>query len=335
MKRRLLETSLILQILLMILALGGCSSNSNKVLEGVVETTILSQYSEVSGKIMKLPIELGQQIKAGDVIAIIDDSNEQYALEQLKATLAKKQAALAELNSAYIHPEEIKQGQNNVTLSQKAVERTQMLNDKAKKDYETTQALYEGGSIAKTTLDNAKYQLDLTEIDVATAKTQLDNANQRLALLNKGIDNKAKIASAQADIALTESQIRQEEAKLAKYTIAAISEGTIISKNYLLGDIVSPSYNLADIASNTEKYLMAYLPEEELHRISYGQELVIRSGKEEYKGTVSFIDVEAQYTPKDMQTAANKNKSSIKIKVRLAQDIPLKLGEKAELLVDK
>lgn len=332
MKRKCLAIFLILTILV----LGGCSSsNSSKVLEGVVETAILSQYSEVSGKITKLPIELGQQVKAGDVLAIIDDSNEQYALEQLKATLVKKQAVLTELNSAYIHPEEIKQGQNNVILSQKAVERIQILNDKAKKDYETTQALYEGGSIAKTALDNAKYQLDLTAVDMVTAKTQLDNANQKLALLNKGIDNKDKIASAQADIALTESQIRQEDSKLAKYKITAINEGTIISKNYLLGDIVAPSYNLADIASNTEKYLMAYLPEEDLHKISYGQELVIRSGKEEYKGTVSYIDLEAQYTPKDMQTAANKNKDSMKIKVRLAEDSPLKPGEKAELLVDK
>lgn len=321
-------------LIMTILALSGCSSSqSSEVLEGVVETTILSQYSEVSGKITKLPIELGQQVKAGDVIAIIDDSNEQYALEQLKTTLAKKQAILAELNNAYIHSEDIKQGQNNVTLSQKAVERTQILNDKAKKDYETAQALYEGGGIAKSAMDNAKYQLDLTEIDVVTTQIQLDNANQKLALLNKGIDNKEKIASAQADIAQTESQIRQEEAKLAKYKITAISDGTIISKNYLLGDIVAPSYNLADIASDKEKYLVAYLPEDQLQSISYGQELVIKKGEKEYKGTVSYIDLEAQYTPKDMQTAANKNKDSMKIKLRLAEDIALKPGERAELIL--
>lgn len=321
---------------MMLLALGGCSSSqTSKVLEGVVETTILSQYSEVSGKITKLPIELGQQVKAGDVIAIIDDSNEQYALEQLKTTLAKKQAVLAELNSAYIHPEEIKQGQNNVILAQKAVERALILNDKSKKDYETTRALYEGGGVAQSALDNAKYQLDLTALDIVTTQTQLDNANQKLALLNQGIDNKDKIASAQADIAQTESQIRQEKDKLAKYKITAISDGTIISKNYVLGDIVAPSYNLADIASEAEKVLVAYLPEDQLSNITYGQELVIKKGEKEYKGTVSFIDLEAQYTPKDMQTSANKNKDSVKIKVRLAADTPLKPGERAELLVNK
>ena len=332
MKRKFLAVSL----MMMLLALGGCSSSqTSKVLEGVVETTIISQYSEVSGKITKLPIELGQQVKAGDVIAIIDDSNEQYALEQLKTTLAKKQAVLAELNNAYIHPEEIKQGQNNVILAQKAVERALILNDKSKKDYETTRALYEGGGVAQSALDNAKYQLDLTALDIVTTQTQLDNANQKLALLNQGIDNKDKIASAQADIAQTESQIRQEKDKLAKYKITAISDGTIISKNYVLGDIVAPSYNLADIASEAEKVLVAYLPEDQLSNITYGQELVIKKGEKEYKGTVSFIDLEAQYTPKDMQTSANKNKNSVKIKVRLTEDTPLKPGEGAKLLVSK
>lgn len=325
-----------ISLILFILVLSGCSlSQSKDVLEGLVETTILAQYSEVSGRIIKLPIELGQQVKAGDVIAVIDDSNEKYALEQLKTTLAKKQATLSELSSAYIHPEEIKQGQNNVTLAQKAIERAQLLNDKAKKDYETTRTLYEGGGIAQSALDNAKYQLDLTEIDIVTSQTQLDNAKQKLALLNQGIDNKEKIAAAQADIAQTESQIRQEEEKLAKFKITAISDGTVISKNYLIGDIVAPSYNLADIALDVEKYLVAYLPEDRLEDISYGKELVVKKGEKEYKGTVSYIDLEAQYTPKDMQTAANKNKDSMKIKVKLAKDTPLKPGESAELVIKK
>lgn len=331
--KRVLKIS---SLLFLILALAGCSSfqqSSNLVLKGVVETQILSNYSEVSGKIIKLPIELGQQVKAGDVLAEIDDRNEQYALEQLKAGLAKKQAALADLQST-TDPADIKQGENNVTLAQKAIERAQLASDRAKKDYETTQALFAEGAIAQSSLDDAKYKADLDELDLATAQTQLDNANQRLILLNKGVDQE-KIASAQADIDLTESQIRQEEDKLTKYKLTALGDGTMISLSFGLGALVSPGSNIADIAVETEKYLVAYLPEEYLSKIDHGQELVIRNGKEESKGTVSFIDSEAQYTPKDMQTSANKDKDSVKIKVKLPKDSSLKVGENAELLVDK
>ena len=38
------------------------------------------------------------------------------------------------------------------------------------------------------------------------------------------------------------------------------------------------------------------------------QNVVIRSGENEFEGTISFTDVKAQYTPKDMQTSANKIK---------------------------
>ncbi|MEA4901650.1 HlyD family secretion protein [Desulfitobacterium sp.] len=323
-------------LLFFCLTLAGCSpfqQSTSLVLKGVVETQILSHYSEVPGKIIQLPIELGQHVKSGDLIAKLDDSDEQYALEQLKAALRIKQAVLKDLTGGS-DPAEIKQGENNVILAQKAIERAQIAFDSAQKDYETAQALFHEGTIAQTALDAAKNKKQLAELDLAAAKTQLDNANQKLVLLEKKGDSE-KITSAQADIDLTESQIRQKEEKLTKYKITALGDGTIISSNYGLGALVSAGSNLADIAVETEKYLVAYLPEEYLSKIDYGQELVIRSGNGEYKGTVSFIDLEAQYTPKDMQTSANKDKKSVKIKVRLAEDSPLKVGESAELHIDK
>ena len=49
-----------------------------------------------------------------------------------------------------------------------------------------------------------------------------------------------------------------------------------------------------------------------------------------YQATVKYIDVESEYTPKDMQTAANKNKESIKIKLLLPKDCPLKPGSEGK-----
>lgn len=323
-----------LTLMLTLIFISGCSTSASQlVLKGTVETRILSHYSQVAGKITKSPIELGQVVKAGDVIAEIDDSNDQYALEQLKTVLLKKQAALDDLKAG-ADPAEIKQGQDNVILGQKGVDRAQIAYDRSAKDYTTAQALFDQGVMTKANLDDAKYKADLAEIDLSSAQAQLDSANQKLTLLKKGPDQE-KIAMAQADIAQSESQIRQTQTNLAKYKITAVSDGTVISKNYLLGALVAPGYNLADIALENEKYLVAYLPVDELPKISYGQELIIKKGKKEFKGTVNFIDVIDQYTPKDMQTSANKNKSSVKIKVKLAKDAPLKVGESADLLVTK
>ncbi len=305
--------------------------SSDLVLEGRVETTVYPHYCDVSGKIIELPVELGQEVKAGDVLAVLDDSNEQYALKQQEETLAKKQAVLAGLKSG-VDPEEIKQRRNNVSLAEMAFNNAQLTRDRALIDYENAQALSAAGALAQSELDKLKYQADLAETAVTTASVQLDNARQQLALIQKGTPQE-QIDAAQADVALTQVQISQIKDNLDKYKIIALHDGAIISKNYLLGNIVAAGYNLFDIAAGGEKTLVTYVPKEKLSIISHGQEVVIRSGEKEYKGIISFIDVKAQYTPREMQSAANKNKESMKIKVSLTPDNPLKVGESAEVII--
>jgi len=322
-----------LYLLLLAALISGCTGGKDLELSGVVETSIISHYSEVSGKIITMPLELGQEIKAGEVIAVIDDSGQQYALEQLQATAAKKQAMMKELLEG-IDTEQIKQAENNVLLAEKALESSRLTNDLAQKSFDKAQKLFAAGGLSETALDEAEYKAEQAGIDITVKQTQLDNARQQLAILQKGV-KKAQIDALQAEIDLTNSQIDQAEENLAKYKITALADGTVISRNYLLGNMVSPGYNIADIASQDDKYLLAYLPEEFLPDIDYGQEVLIKSGNEQYRGVISYIDSKAQYTPKEMQTAANKNKDTVKIKAKLEPGNPLKIGEKAILVLEK
>lgn len=322
-----------LYLLLLAALISGCTGGKDLELSGVVETSIISHYSEVSGKIITMPLELGQEIKAGEVIAVIDDSGQQYALEQLQATAAKKQAMMKELLEG-IDTEQIKQAENNVLLAEKALESSRLTNDLAQKSFDKAQELFAAGGLSETALDEAEYKAEQAGIDITVKQTQLDNARQQLAILQKGV-KKAQIDALQAEIDLTNSQIDQAEENLAKYKITALADGTVISRNYLLGNMVSPGYNIADIASQDDKYLLAYLPEEFLPDIDYGQEVLIKSGNEQYRGVISYIDSKAQYTPKEMQTAANKNKDTVKIKAKLEPGNPLKIGEKAILVLEK
>lgn len=331
MRKRLI----IIGLVLIVIAVGWFAKDryfsSDLVLEGIVETTIYAHYSEVPGKIIQLPIELGQEVKAGDVLTVLDDSNEQYALKQFEETLAKKQATLAELASG-VEPEDLRQRRNNISLAEIDYNNAQLARDRAKKDYDNALVLFEAGAISQSEMDKIKYQADLAEATVTAAAVKSDNAHQQLALLQKGTPQE-KISAARADVALTQVQIRQTKDSLGKYKITALHDGTIISKNYLLGNIVAPGYNLFDIASGTERQLVTYVPKEHLGRISVGQIIVIRSGEQEYQGTISFIDVKAQYTPREMQSSANKNKESMKIKVSLNPEIPLKIGERAKVII--
>lgn len=331
MKKRLIIAGLAMLVITAGWFATSRDSSSGMVLDGVVETNIYAHYCEVPGKIIELPIELGQEVKAGDVLAVLDDSNEQYALKQLEKTLAKKQAVVSELVSG-VEPEELEQRRNNVSLAEIEYDNAQLTRDRTKEEYERVLVLFEAEAISQSELDKVKYQAELAEAAVTAAAIKLDNARQQLALLQKGTPQE-KIDAARADVALTQVQIRQTMDNLGKYKITALRDGTVISRNYLPGNIVPAGSNLFDIASGTEKHLVTYVPKERLSRISCGQEVAIRSGEQEYKGTISFIDIKAQYTPREMQSSANKNKESMKIKVSLTPETPLKVGERAEVII--
>lgn len=326
------KAAALLLVLALALALVLTSREAKEpLLSATVETTILPHYAEISGKLLEAPLELGQPVEAGDIIAVLDDSRERYNIEQLQTVLERKQAVLDEL-LAGADAEERRQADNNVRLAQQALSLAQLEQQRAQKDYDNAALLAGQGGAPQKTVDDAAYRLDLAREAINSATTRLDTARQQANLIAKGVAQE-KITAAEADIALTQSQLCQSEDNLALYTVYAQQAGIVISKNYHAGAMVNAGYNLLDIASQDERYAMAYVPEDNLHSISYGQQLTLRGTEGEYIGTVNYIDVKAQFTPKENQTTANRNKNSFKIKVLLPPDAPWRPGENVEVLL--
>lgn len=292
---------------------------SSQIYTGVVEATILSNTSEVAGKILEMPVELGQHVSKGDLIARIDDTDQKYAYDQLTLTLEKKKLALAELQVGSGDT----QAENSVSIAQANYNSAATNSQKASMDYRNAQSLFNQGAISKDALDLAKVKADSAASSLTVAKAQLDNAR-----------SSSSSDTMQLDIQQTESQLQEMKDTLNKFSIYAVSDGVIMSKSYVLGDMVAPGYNLADVAADGEKYFVFYLPIDDVNSIDYDQTLKVNADGKKYDGVVKYIDVESEYTPKDMQTTANKNKESVKIKLLLPKDCPLKPGQEAELRLD-
>ena len=235
------------------------------VLKGEVEGTTYSQIAEVPGKIVEMKIALGSPVRAGDLIARIDNTDQKYALEQLQINLEKGQLSLNSLRD----------------------------------DIKHLQSVLKAGGVTQNELDKTILQKTITE----------------------------------ADIREMESQIRQMQDTLKKFEIKASCDGIVISLNYNLGSMVNPGYNIADISAANEKYVVCYVPVDTSEQISYNDSFFVRANKKECRGEVRFIDVKSQYTPKDMQTSANKNKVSVKVKLLLPPETDFKPGSFVDVVI--
>lgn len=291
--------------------------NNDSRYKGEVEAVIVPNIAEISGKIIESDISLGQSVKKGDVLAKIDSTDLNYTLTQLQFNLQKRNLALGDVTVG-----QGGQATNAYLSAQANYNSASIAASKASNDYNDAKALYAEGGISSSDLEK-------TRISMASAASL---ASAALGQLNNALSETGQ-SSAQIDIAILEDQINQAKDNLAKYTLIAPCDGTIISKNYGVGSIVAPGYNISDIGSLEEMYVVLYIPESKISDVQYDSLLKVTYNGETISCKVKYIDSKSQYTPRELQTKANKDKTNFKVKLLVPQSSNLKPGMEVNVTI--
>ncbi|WP_243145971.1 HlyD family secretion protein [Clostridium chromiireducens] len=281
--------------------------------------------------------------------------------EQIEQAEAQARAAKYQLDLliAGNRSEQIKQAEDEVSISETAVNSAQVNYDYIKDQYNNTSQLYDKDAVPKSTLDDAKLKLDTTSDQLSTAKYKLESAQQQLKLLQNGSTSesiniaqanydaanaqfnllkngstKQAIDAAQADLDQAVAQLNQAQNNLNNYNIVSLNDGIVISKNFDLGDVVNVGSDIADIAISNELYVLCYIPDEHLDKISYNQSLNVVTSTGNQTGSVNYIALKHEYTPKDKQSTADSKHIATKIKVSINDsDGKLKSGMTADVQI--
>ena len=215
------------------------------------------------------------------------------------------QARLSKL-LAGSRPEELRQAEANLHQAQLDLGNKEI-------QYERMKELYERGVISKETFDNAetKYKVAQAALQIATENYQLVKEGPRKEDIE---DARAQVDQAQASLKLAETQL--------SYTVlnSPIS-GVVLVKSSEIGEVVNPGTSVLTLADIDNVWLKAYIPETDLGKVKWGQEVIVTTDlrpKKEYRGRISFISSQAEFTPKQIQT----EKERVTLVYRIKIDIP-------------
>ena len=225
--------------------------------DAYIENHTVQVAPKVAGQIVNVYIKDNQAVKAGDLVAQIDDADYKVKLEQAEANY---QSAL--------------KSQNIAKANLSAVDAEIAL---AKKDVDRYTKLYETGSVSKQTLDNAvtKYE---------SVKARQENAEQ--AILTKD-----QVNVADADIKALKAIRDQAQLNLSYTKIYAPQDGTVSSKRVEKGAYVQVGSPLFVIVPN-EVWVVANFKENQLEKMKAGQSVEIKVDtypKHKFKGKVDRI----------------------------------------------
>jgi multidrug efflux pump subunit AcrA (membrane-fusion protein) len=218
----------------------------------LVETGIIkSQVGAVvkigaraTGKVDKMHVKVGDRVKAGQLIAQIDDRETQKTLDQQKAALQAAESTLAQINLTY--PEKIREAEANFTYARLAFEREKAL---IRKEYTTKDALDK-------------------------AESQFQAAEAILKRLRDEFATQQKITA--ATIRENRAQLEQQEIRLTYTRIYSPIPGVISDVTAQEGETIVAGLqvaNLVTVLDTTRLEMWIYIDETDIGRAKVGQKV--------------------------------------------------------------
>lgn len=290
---------------------------------GTVEATDARLGFDAAGRIVELAVEEGDEVAAGQVLARLDADELEARHAQAAAAVGAAEAALRELRSGS-RPQEIAQAREAVEAAREEL-------DQARREHTRTVTLHDGGAVSQEALDRSATALEL-------AGSRLAQAEERLALVREGPRRETVEAQA-ARLEEARAALSSIEARLDDTTLEAPFEGRVTTKHRTTGETVAPGVPVVTLQDLSDRWVRVYVPEDRMGAVHLGAAARISSDTfpgESYRGEVSYLASEAEFTPKSVQTPEERVRLVYAVKVRVTGDPEheLKPGMPVDVAID-
>lgn len=256
-------------------------------------------------------------------------------ISQAQAAVENAKARLQQLLDGS-RPQEIQSAKAGVDQALADMEKKKADMDRAKKLYQDKYIAAQDWDAAKTAYDmavanykKAQENYDLVvegprKEEIAAGRAQLEQSQAALRLTKTHriqIDVlKKELATAQGQVKEAASALEVIQTQIEYSNLYAPTSGVVLVKNAEPGEFVVPGGAVVTLGQIEKPWLKAFINESDLGRVKLGQKVSVTTdtypGKE-YPGKVTFISSEAEFTPKNVQTAKERVKLVYRIKVGL------------------
>ena len=274
------------------------------VLSGTLEARTVNVGSLVGGRVTKTLIDEGMHVATGQLLVTLETETIDRQLSEQRAAIAAAQAALAKA-IAGPRPEEIAKA-TAVAMNDEIERRRQ-------------QYLFKYGIVAK----------ELAEEAATKAKTSAED----LRILQKGT-RKEDIDAARADVEAQQRKLETLMKQREETNVVSTVNGTVQSFGLRAGDIVAPNQTVAEILESSQLWVRVYVPETELGLIAVGQPVRVHIDtypNETFAGHIASVSSQGEYTPRNVQTRAQRAEQVFGVKVLVDPNAKLKAGMAASV----
>ena len=293
---------------------GATDSNLLKS-NGRIEAVEIAVAAKTAGRIKELLVDEGDFVEAGQLVATV-------ASESLEAQLLQAQAQLRQAQSSTVTAQSqlLQRNSEKAALQALLLQRQAEL-AAARSRASRTGTLAQTGSVSKQLAEDNDTLVTSAKTAVSAVQAQLEASQAAI------VSAEAQIVAAASTVDAASATVARVESELRDNQLRAPRAGRIQYRIAQVGEIVAAGGKVLSLIDVSDVHMTFFLPSAMAGRVEIGSE--VRLVLDALPGVsipaqVSYVADVAQFTPKTVETASEREKLMFRVKARIDPQLLLR-----------
>jgi HlyD family secretion protein len=279
---------------------------------GRIEATEIDIATRLGGRVDEILVGEGDFVKAGQLLArmrvdsLDAQRNEAVAMRQQAiqgVAAAQAQVALRE-SDALSAQALVVQRENELDASRRRLVRSEALSGR--------------GALPEQQLDDDRAAVRSAQATLAASRAQVRAAEAAITAA------KAQVEGARSAVTAAQATIARVEADLTDADLKAPRDGRVQYRIAQPGEVLAPGGKLLNLVDLSDVYMTFFLPEPVAGRVALGAEArIVLDAAPGFTvpAKISFVASVAQFTPKTVETASERQKLMFRVKAQIDREL--------------
>lgn len=279
---------------------------------GRIEATEIDVATKRAGRVVELLADEGDFVTEGQVLARMETDILEAELAEAKAQLRKTENAQTTA-TAMVSLRESEKVTAEAVVAQREAELTASQRRLAR-----TESLVTRSAVTEQELDDNRAAVLSGQAALAAAKSEVASS---VAGINAA---KSQVIEAESAIEAAQAVVRRIQSDLDDSQLKAPRNGRVQYRIAEVGEVLPAGGKVLSLIDVSDVYLTFFLPTGQAGRVEMGQEArLVLDPVPQYviPAQVSYVSNVAQFTPKSVETAKEREKLMFRIKARIVPEL--------------
>ena len=279
---------------------------------GRIEATEIDVATKLGGRVEEILVSEGSFVKSGEPLARMQILSLQA---QQKEALAGKDRAVHTVAAAKAQVA-LRESDHAAALAQVAQRESEL--DNAQRRLARSETLTKEGASSAQELDDDRARVRGAQAALKATQAQAAAAKAAIAAAQ------AAVTGSDSSVAAAMATVQRIDVELQDSTLTAPRDGRVQFRLAQPGEVLGAGGKVLNLVDLSDVYMSFFLPETVAGRIALGSDVRIvldAAPNMVIPAKVSFVSATAQFTPKTVETASERQKLMFRIKARIDPEL--------------